>query len=148
MSTNNFNWDNVLVAVEVDENFEMDWLIESLQEDLAKIKDSYYRDSYENERRGGKIIYSVDIARFYKDYGTAVYKTIDIVVRSGYYDGINIDYVIVDSNDYYDFKGTKGLDKEVAKVAAKVAAVIKKHGTELLQLGSFSNGEAIYQLKK
>lgn len=152
MSTNNFSWDNILVVVDTDDWDENGMDCEMLEDDiqymLLPIKEGYKVDKWEEGRRGGRKIWAVDIARYYKEQGTLIYKTIYIVLRSGYYSGMNIDYIIEDGEDIDTFKSVRGLEKEVEKMSRKIAKILRRCGTELVQLGSFSNGEAVYQVKK
>lgn len=74
-----------------------------------------------------------------------IYKTIIVLWRAGYYNGANIDYIIEDEGEANE---TKFLENKLKVNERKAKKVILKHCTELSQLGTMSNGEAVYKLKK
>ena len=184
MSTNNFSFENILVVIpdfkfdnrcldEECEFFEVDleggepkcehcsnyyeWdtegfkmYIQEVQEQLQKIGfDSCDRN--DNDRNcGGNIIAELCL----RNKSETSSRTIEVVIRSGYYDGANIDYKIIEDDDYYDGDYTKGraremkaLQNKVDKIIPKIKKILRKNGTELLKVGQFSNGEAVYKKK-
>lgn len=170
MSTNNYKFENILIVIpdfkfdnrclnEECEHFEEEGIhcehvsdyydfdtegfnmyIKDIQSQLKKIgfddcggyeKDSSYL---------GKIIASIELL----DKNDDVYKSMNVVVRSGYYSGENIDYTIEDnSND----KPIAKLDKKFDTIINKVKKILRASGTELLKVAQFSNGEAVYKKK-
>ena len=73
------------------------------------------------------------------------YKKILVLWRSGYYDGANIDWEVEDIDEAEE---TEFLKSKVSINERKAKKIILKHCTELLKVGQFSNGEAVYKLKK
>jgi hypothetical protein len=73
------------------------------------------------------------------------YKKILVLWRAGYYDGANIDFEVEDIDEAEE---TEFLKSKVAFNERKAKRIILKHCTELLKVGQFSNGEAVYKLKK
>jgi len=174
MSTNNFKFENILAVTpdfkfdnrcgdEECEHFEEElnggeatcehvetyyeydtegykmWVAE-VQEQLEKIGFSSC-DRYDNERNyTGQIIADFNVFDTHGD----IYKTIEVVIRNGYYTGSNMDYNIIDG-DYQ--KELKKLDKKIESKCNRLEKVIRKNCTELLKVGQFSNGEAVYKLK-
>jgi len=177
MSTNNFKFENIL-AVIPDFSFDNRCLDEEcshFEEDLdgGEPKCEHCDNYYEYDTEGYKMYveelqgqlseigfedssgtdddssYSGDYVSsfvFGDDYNS--YKTINVILRSGYYEGINLDYEI---DDYYDGCFTKSkiakMDKQIASKIVKLEKIIRKNCTELLKVGQFSNGEALYKLK-
>lgn len=143
MSTCNFAFDNVLVAVDCDnwDQIDYDFFIDNLRDHLDSVIDGVTKDTYEGQRSyPGTIIFSVPV------YGKlGLYREIDVVVRSGYYSGLNLDYIIGDLVDYEDERKT--LETKVGRVCRKLVKEFKKYGTELKVAGRFSNGEAVYEKK-
>lgn len=180
MSTNNFSFENILVVIPdfkfdnrcLDEecpHFEEEGIhcehvsdyydydtegfkmyIKEVQDQLVKIGfDSC--DRYDNDRNyGGNIIAELCL----RNNSETSTRTIEVVIRSGYYDGANIDYKIIEDDDYLYEDNTKGraremkaLQNKVDKIIPKIKKILRKNGTELLKVGQFSNGEAVYELK-
>lgn len=168
MSTNNFRFKEILVVCpdfnfyhdcewcgcEKDESgrcsqdgewesfddFAYDEYVKDMQNRLEKIG-FYSMDKLDGESSyGGRIIAEMDF--YHKD---EVYKTISVVIRSGYYDGANIDYT-VEASGYTD--GTKTLDKKIDNKCNRLKKILTKYGgEEYLKVGQFSNGEAVYKKK-
>ena len=169
MSTNNFSWKNVLVVVpdfkfdnrcldeecphfeeegehceHVDNYYEYDTegfkeYVEEVQEKLEVLGfESCDRDDYERNYNGN-IISELS----YIDSHDNIIATIEVVIRNGYYDGMNIDYTLE-----YFMDTTKTTEQKIKTLCNKVAKVLKASGTELQQLGTMSNGEGVYKLKK
>jgi len=173
MSTNNYKWKNVLVVVpefkfdnrcmdeecshyeeeltdgeplceHCDNYYDYDtegfkMYVEEVQEELSKIGFESC-DEMDNERNyEGNIISQLS----YMDSHDNIIATIQVVIRNGYYDGMNIDYTLE-----YQMDTTKSMEQKIATLCNKVAKILKASGTELQQLGTMSNGEGVYQLKK
>lgn len=170
MSTNNFKFENILVVVpdfrfdnrcmdeecphfeeegvhceHVDTYYEYDiegykmWK-EDVQEQLEKIGFSSC-DRTDSDRN-----YSGDIIACFTFYDKHDYfKEIQVVIRNGYYDGMNIDYIVSDDGCYEE---TKTMKKQVDAKIKKLEKILRKNGTEMLKVGQFSNGEAVYKRKK
>lgn len=146
MGTCNFAFDNVLVAIDTDDwdDYMYDDFIDNVRTNIElKIKDGYGLDEYDNNSLhsyGGRFIFGIDV------YGAlGCYKTIKVVVRNGYYSGLNLDYIISDLVDYEDERKT--LEHKVEVMSRKIAKVLRCYGTELRHVATFSNGEALYEKK-
>lgn len=177
MSTNNFSYENILVVcpdfsfkhdcvaseceVEKPEDcqyfgeseewdeFSFDEYVDEMRAELAKIgfEDC---DKWENCRDGGKII-----SKWGLEDSDGMIKWLEVVVRSGYYDGQNIDYII-DGDFGLENESNKkqvahyeAMNRKFDRQVAKLEKVLCKYGgTEMLKVAQFSNGEAVYQLKK
>ena len=101
---------------------------EDLKFDLMAIGYDYY---------GGKLFYTLE------DKNGEVYKEIEVLFNTGYYDGHNVDYEIEDFED--DVVDAEALDKKLEEVIAQTREIILKHTTEYIKVASFSNGEAVYE---
>lgn len=180
MSTNNFKFENILIAIpdfnftnpcekcvaegcedsceeqyesEEFDDYAYDEYITEMRNHLDDIKvakniGQASLDEYDSDRNyGGKIIYEFDIL----DKNEFSYKKIYVVIRNGYYKGANIDYAIDDNFSMSNASNAemKKLDKQVEVLCKKIEKVLRKYGgTELLKVAQFSNGEAMYQIKK
>ena len=174
MSTNNFKYENVLVVcpdfnfyhdsegcdcedkdekgickmqgeyVDFDQ-FGYDEYIGDVQSQLEKIG----FDSCENYTLHGKII-----AKYGMEDTDGMIVWIDVVVRSGYYDGMNIDYTIdgdfgiENENNKKQVAHYEAMHRKLDRLVEKTKKILRKNGTEMLKVAQFSNGEAMYQLKK
>lgn len=79
----------------------------------------------------------------------------DVIIRSGYYAGVNLDWAIMitDENDgmqfefgYYENKDLpKYMHVSVDNIIKKVEKVFERYSTPLVRTAVLSNGEAIYQ---
>lgn len=152
MSTCNFAWDNILVAINTDDwdddNF--DDLVHSLGEELGEKLGGIPTNEYEkdgNRSYPGTVVWydTIDRADGYE------YAKIQVVVRSGYYSGVNIDYTIIEGSERYEIeeegRGTKTLARKVESIEKKLRKILPTWGTELRQLGVMSNGQAVYEKK-
>lgn len=170
MSTNNFKYENVLVVLpdfnfyhesegcdceDKDEKgickmqgdyvdfdkYAYDEYIGDMQSKLEKIGFSSC-ERWDNDRNyGGKIIAEWSI--YDKNDNR---KDIEVVVRSGYYNGANIDYTITEGD--YDYTETNTMKNKIDSKIRRLEKILRKNGTEMLKVAQFSNGEAMYQLKK
>lgn len=77
------------------------------------------------------------------------YKRLDIIIRGGYYSGMNIDYTIVDTREDEDaISDSIGyMETLMARDLRKMKKVVAQYTEELLKVGQFSNGEAVYKKK-
>jgi len=153
MSTCNFYYENILIAIEDDgvEDF-MDYQKADLQNELqdampsGSIVDEYEKDALRSY--GGCVIFRVKV---YSGAGYE-YRIVEVVYRGGYYAGMNIDYKVVEGDDLWRIEdekiGTKGLDKKVASICKKIERICKTYGTELKVVARFSNGETMYEKVK
>lgn len=175
MSTNNFKFENILIVLpdfkldnrcldEECEFFEVDleggepkcehvsnyydfdtegfnmW-VSDMKSQLEKIGFEDW-DSYDNNRN-----YNVlTIATWSIEDKNGNKKEIEVVIRNGYYDGANIDYFI--NNCDYSYIETQTMKKKIDSKIKQLEKVLRKNGTELLKVGQFNNGEAVYKLKK
>lgn len=171
MSTNNFKYENILIkcpdfnfggiceecekrGIEEDcehierdfDKYAYDTYIEDIQDELSKIGFEAC-DKYESGREGGKII-----AEWGQEDNCFI-KYLQVIIRSGYYSGANIDYTIdgdfcPDEENTAECRHARMLQKQFDKQVARLEKILRKNGTELLKVAQFSNGEAMYQVKK
>ena len=81
------------------------------------------------------------------DTDTEVQITVGVVVRSGYYEGINFDW-FVDLEQWGDFTEWELLEEMVEpdahRIVDEVEDVLRKATQPLVVVGRFSNGETVY----
>jgi hypothetical protein len=173
MSTNNFKFDNILIVLpdfnlynECDECYNLDIecvhnqevvdfddfsyneYIADVQSQLGKIGfDSC--DKWDNDRNyNGKII-----AGYGLEDKTGMIVWLEVVIRNGYYGGANIDYTIdgdfgiENEQNKKDIAHYEAMHRKLDRMIAKTEKILRKNGTEMLKVGQFSNGEAVYKLK-
>ena len=148
MSTPNYKYNNILVAIEdnSEDGSDTDFVIENITEELKKkFKNGQIVERWDNDRSyPAKTFFEIN---FYNS-GGEFYKSIEINVRGGYYGGSNFDYEITEiSGDLYNQKELKTVENKIQNAVIKVEKILKNAGTELLCVGIFSNGEAIYERK-
>ena len=122
--------------------------VPSIQADLAKAfkggskSDAFLNDYPISRSYGGKEIFVIP----FETSAGYDYKTIKVIVRSGYYSGGNVDYV-VEENEYDEElpKGTKTLDARVEFAVRRVEKILRNYGQELIKVAQFSKGEAVYE---
>lgn len=164
MSTNNFKYENILVVIpdfkfdnrclneeceyferegvnceHVDTYYEFDtegynMYVKDLQEQLQKIR---FNSCNRSDRYEGSIIADWSI-----EDKNGNLKTVEVVIRNGYYEGANIDYSIEDDGYY---KETKTREDKIASKVRQLEKILRKNGEEYLKVASFSNGEAVYK---
>lgn len=173
MSTNNFSFENILVVLpdfnfyhdcesgnscdgskdcdkkgecEGFDDFAYDEYVKDMQDKLEKIGFESC-DKWDNDRNyGGKII-----AEWGQEDNCFI-KYLQVVIKSGYYSGANIDWT-VDGDFCPDEESKKEvahvvvLQKRFDKQVEKLEKILRKNGTELLKVAQFSNGEAVYKKK-
>jgi len=172
MSTQNFKFENVLIKIpdfnmfhecdgmcesdcdRADEQAEFDDFgygeyIADVQSQLQKIGFDSCKKSDNDRNYPGTIISKCGLED--KD-GMIVW--LEVVIRSGYYDGGNIDYTIDGDFGIENEQNKKqvahyeAMHRKLDKLVEKTVKVLRKNGTEMLRVGVFSNGEAVYKLKK
>lgn len=156
MSANNFNWENILVALKIPVSdydpsaYDFScWWNETKENIQYTLLDHFKKgiiceeyESYNNRDFQGTVLFEID---FFTPKGDD-YKTLQIILRNGYYADANLDYKIV-SPDYYEDREYKTTEKQIANTIKKLHKILPTFGTELTQLGSMSNGEGIYKIK-
>jgi len=153
MSTNNYYYNNILIVnddIEGDDfgdmaqdsiNYTAEQLNIAIPEGFILTKQR--QETNYNRNFEGKVIFIID---YFTPNGQNAYKQIEVVVRAGYYSGYNYDYNVsdlIDTETEY-----KTIEKEIARDIKKIEKVLRANGTELTKLGTFSNGEAVYKVKK
>lgn len=176
MSTNNFKFENILIVLpsfnydykkpcnccndsdcafsELDSMFDNKKFtkhINNLRNELIEKlkKDNYLNVSDVSNRLlndrnySGQEIFEVDI-----EGKNGTYRTINVLYRCGYYDGINLDYIIGDINEDNYTNELVGLENKTKATERKIIKILRKYGKEWKKVGQFSNGEAFYSIKK
>jgi len=115
--------------------------VSNIQKQLSKIGYTGC-DRWDNNRNyEGKIISYCNI----EDKKGNIYQKIEVIIRNGYYEAQNIDYV----HDYEDnIPDTKYLQKRLLSKIEKTKKILLKNGTEYYKAYQFSNGEAGYKKVK
>jgi len=78
---------------------------------------------------------------------------LEVVIKSGYYSGANIDYTIDGDFGIENEQNKKqiahyeAMHRKLDRMVEKTKKILRKNGTEMLKVGQFSNGEAVYELK-
>ncbi len=183
MSTANFHNKNagLTYACELKDDFEYDDLLEDLREsfrataedtkvkaiaDFAVAHDTWEPDY--NRNYPGRII-AVVWSETKRYRGFVVYLSAKIIVRSGYYEGANLDYAIgfhVSGREYLEddldevchhseLPGSRRayqlalakrwFDRHYAPFTAAIETVFRRHSTPLRLVARASNGEAFYE---
>lgn len=148
MSTPNFSKQNAskFYAIELQDDYEYEDLVGNLQYAFGIENKTDKWDG--NRNYEGKIISQLD-----KNLGN--YNVcFDIIIRSGYYSGANLDWnvMITDENSWdkyeYGYYEDKNLPKYIHNyVTSKIKSIEKVFAQNSMPLyckGIFSNGEAIY----
>ena len=189
MSTSNFYYKNKLYAVAIQDELDYDRLISNIQELLSKMKES----AKSKNKLINMNIYSTGKAEYFRGAGSNSYPTtengqliltadfmgielklnLEILVRSGYYQDANIDYVWsleaddalcqnnVDAQDILNTYDSDDLDIELAYANQEqlnkllldmrllalefYLVVAKSFGEEYHMTNQFSNGETFYE---
>lgn len=107
-------------------------------------------DKWDNDRSyEGKII-----AKWGLEDNDGMIKWLEVVIRSGYYSGANIDYTIDGDFGIENEQNKKqvvryeAMNRKFDRQVVKVEKILRKNGTEMLKVAQFSNGEAVYKIKK
>lgn len=176
MGTGNFYNKNAnkIFACELRDEFDYDCLIDNIrsrfrEEEKKGVLTYYKEDHYEKDSDRsycGKVIASIRMCdKHYKLTDVSI--EVDIIVRSGYYEGVNLDWeaVVVLDNDkinhdeevevygygsdkedaYYTTLIKRYAEKALAKAIALVETVFEESSTPLKVKARFSNGETWYE---
>ena len=148
MSTPNFYNRNAskIFSSECAEDWDVDDLIDDVK---CGLKNATEVDRWENNglrSYGGKIFAEIN-----KTMGKWAI-TINIIMRDGYYGGVNLDWSveIKDLTEGDNFERGEGKISNTAESyidnqIAKIEKVFTDYTTPLICLGVFSNGEAVYE---
>lgn len=148
MSTPNFNKKNAskYYAVELQDEYDYDVLKENLHFEFQDTA-----DFWENNGEG-KVV--AQIVKCFNNWEI----TFNIIIRSGYYDGANLDWdvIVKDTRDYTEYYYGDYEEKELPQCVnnwitskiKKVEKIFAQYSTPLVCKGIFSNGEAIYEKAK
>ena len=177
MSTQNFKFENVLIKtpdfnlyhecdsgddiegcpvdcekagefIEFDD-FAFDCYVKEVQDSLEKIGFESCDKSDNDRNYPGKIIAQYGVED--KD-GMIVW--VEVVIRSGDYEGANIDYTIdgdfgiENEQNKKQVKHYEAMHRKLDRKCEQLKKLLRKNGTELTRVGVFSNGEAVYKIKK
>jgi len=144
MSTPNFRNVNAskIYAVRLINEFDYDDLVDNLQAEFQS-----YVDSFDNDRNyPGRIISDIQATKGKWDI------TINIIVRSAYYDGVNLDWEVqIRDNrdgDYFEWgedETPRYVNDYIEAKIKKVEKIFKDYSTPLICRCIFSNGEAVYE---
>ena len=143
MSTANFVKKNAskYYAVETEEDYQYGDLVMNLQTEFKSEKDLWDSD----RNYGGHIIAQVE-----KEFGKWAVE-FDIIIRSGYYAGVNLDWEcrIIDveertENYLGEIKLPKRIQSWIDNRIKKIEKVFADYSTPLICTARFSNGEAMY----
>ena len=144
MSTPNYKNVNAskVFATELEDSTELDDLIKNIQNEIGEAVDINDHDrSYP-----GNII--SEIRKSVGKWGIIFY----IIIRSGYYSGVNLDWdckVLDDIKDMdFDFNDKdlpKTVQNKIESLKVKAEKVFTKFTTPLIRVATFSNGEAVYR---
>ena len=150
MATANFYYENILVSKDVEDDLDVEDAILSVQNGLEKMAggcadDRWHADSPRSF--GGRVIWEGRLDKEYVD-GSLIYAEVRVIVRSGYYEGINFDYEVDRDVEYEDVTETKKMEAKLNTMIRRVEKVLKENGDELRRVATFSNGETIYEAVK
>ena len=148
-----------------DEDFFIDTIVDdvlsNVKNDLKKAlpqEDMYDMDESDNNRNFPGIIFEEIDNGFETNYEGDEYNVsveIDCIIRSGYYEGLNLDYEIYaddkEITDIKDFEGVcspdtaKNIKNWLDEITQVINQVYSKY-TDKYEIGAqFSNGETIYK---
>lgn len=121
-----------------------EWMYDDIKENLRseikeKFKSVYETYQWDYERNFVGRIISVIERRFKEGY----YK-INVIIRSGYYSGINLDYTF----EYCCEEAEEKYGKSLYRDLTKLEKIFEKYSDEYILVGCFSNGEAVYKLRE
>lgn len=152
MATNNFYFENMLIAIseeDVQSFFAYDE--DNLQLDLKyEIPNGVIVDEYEKDALrsyGGRVIFRVHV--YVRELE---YQAVEVVCRGGYYSGLNLDYKVSEGDCHWSILDkkmpTKAADKKVVSICKKIEKICGEYGVALRKVGQFCNGEAVYEKVK
>ena len=173
MATSNFHNVNSsdIFAVELENEFDYDDLIENLKSEFNNQCKSWYEgngnDPHESRSYPSKVLGSIAESIQYKEFGIEC--KLSVIVRSGYYSGCNLDWNMEYSlggdafelddlayNLRYQLDFSKSKSEKYALMASKKMTKIENSMVELTEriygmytdkigvVARFSNGETIY----
>ena len=139
-------------------------IIESLKEQGVDVREQDCASS-DNDRNYGGWLFAM---AYGPDNGNYEYVTIELLTRSGYYSGVNFDYIVgylVEGDEYddesledaYTFDGrkqdyvpisksrVKRLRQNAEALKSKITLAYASNTDKLRVVGQFSNGEAVYE---
>jgi hypothetical protein len=168
----NFNETDELETLECDE-FDLEYLVESIIDDMKELGDNLYYhfkniESLE-ELRSFPSSYLGSLTKEKSFDDVEVYINIHAFLRSGYYEGANLDwecYLSIDNNkeisideyngsinDIYFISDDKELIESIdnwiketkSSLIEKMESVFEKNSEQYVVVARFSNGETIYE---
>jgi len=175
MGTCNFHNKNAsrIFASECEEEFDYEDLVSNIQCELgAKFgNDFIIEDEYEDGLRSfpGKIIGEIQFdSKYYELPELEIIPKVQVIIRSGYYAGVNLDWEMkIETNQYDEFDNIEDIEvingstgkeyprhtewaknwcnKIIPKAIEKIEKTFEEFTTPLNCIGVFSNGEAIYE---
>ena len=181
MGTSNFARGNSsrLFAVEIQEEWDYEDLKENLNSEFKNNKNfdtfntlvGFVSEKNSNRNFEGNIILNITTKdKEYKLLGGNFYLKFGIIIRNGYYSGVNLDWqcdvitpieefehdeeIIIDGYSYdisdnqasiYNERLNNWKEKEINKYVEIIEQILSEHSTELNVVAQFSNGETIYE---
>lgn len=170
MATSNFYNENAsrIFASEVQEDYKYDDLKSNIEYELKSLEESF--SSSQTNIDYEILDYSLRKSFYYKD-GTSIEAIIRPIIRSGYYSGVNLDWIyelkfdsseieteddIKDDLIYYsDYKEGKARKVSIARfkklnkykdyLVEKLEKIYSDYTTPLKVSARFSNGETLYE---
>lgn len=149
MSTNNFTYKNICVVVH-DSNDADDYFynedIECWKQKLESEVKGFEMFKNRNWNGDALILGEYMLHRKNGDW----YASIQVTYQSGYYVGACLDYDIIYNEDTEDIenKKPKTMEAKLQTKVSKISLVLKTFGVQIVKVGNFSNGEAVYQRVK
>lgn len=149
MSTPNFKNENAskVFSSECKNDFDYDDLISNVRSELKDYTDA---ETFDNDRSyPGRVFAERDI-----NFSTKWIIEIQLIIRSGYYGGMNLDWEIwardCNEDDKIDYANDgeslpKSLRTRIQAEIKKIEKVYAVNTPPLICLGVFSNGEAVYK---
>jgi len=182
MGTSNFHYNNCLYTVETaytdeesGEEIQDEFIYEDTKENLSyevdKIKNSTQVNDFDTDNEELSSFPSQVLTTLYigeqqslyfneqekeykREYGSQSLFYIQIVLRSGYYEGLNIDYNIIEEYNT-DFSTetlhneectpNKTTQKKLSSTIKKLEKIFSMFSTKTEVIAKFSNGETIYK---
>lgn len=182
MSAPNFYSEaGTVFAIETNDNDDDDFIVNDVKENVFSTLEANQKisvqdaDRYDSDRNyGGHIFADVELC---KTHNPRIYPQLEVIMRSGYYSGVNLDYSIkiysesgesfeVEDIDNDTIMGElvylndrrpsdlqvhatlRELNNEVEKLKQYVEAVYTDLTTPLIRVATFSNGEAVYEKRE
>jgi len=163
MSTSNFMYSNELFIVpgsdeehfeEMDAEMVREAIVTDVMQEFVNDEsiDVYEFEGYDDERNYPGLVFLK--LEYTKHNVPGVLSEDDItirgrvIMRSGYYSGLNVDYVIDEAeydNTYEPVPETPELEMVRSRMRAGIENVLHEHCKRAIRLGTFSNGESVYE---